>query len=102
MPAVAHGPGIDPLLCLVDGEAMLRENKISRRSANFSSMHDEDLPADIDFFQAVRGLHHIPNCAKVFVPTSIEREVWEYFSKKGRREVCGSFRASERRAEGRH
>jgi len=29
-----------------------------------------------------RGLHHIPPDAKVFVPASLERGVWEYFSGK--------------------
>jgi hypothetical protein len=43
---------------------------------------DDGMPADIDFAQGVRGLHHVPPNAKVFVPASIEREVWEYFSEK--------------------
>ena len=30
--------------------------------------------------------HHIPADAKVFVPTSIERGVWEYFSGKAERQ----------------
>jgi hypothetical protein len=42
----------------------------------------DDMPAEIDFAQGVRGLHHVPANAKVFVPASIEREVWEYFSEK--------------------
>ena len=45
-------------------------------------MMDEDMPAEIDFSKGVRGLHHIPPEAKVFVPASIEREIWEYFSGK--------------------
>ncbi|MGO9274098.1 MAG: hypothetical protein ACLQOO_28320 [Terriglobia bacterium] len=40
------------------------------------------MPAEIDFSQGVRGLHHIPSAAKVFLPASIERSVWEYFSDK--------------------
>jgi len=32
--------------------------------------------------KGVRGLHHIPPDAKIFVPASIERGVWEYFSGK--------------------
>lgn len=48
---------------------------------NSKPMHD-DIPAEIDFSSGVRGLHYIPPNAKVFVPASIEREVWEYFSKK--------------------
>lgn len=40
------------------------------------------MPDEIDFSQGVRGLHHIPPDAKVFLPTSIERSVWEYFATK--------------------
>lgn len=43
---------------------------------------DPDLPAEIDFGRATRGLHHIPPGARVLVPASIERSVWEYFSGK--------------------
>lgn len=42
----------------------------------------DDMPAEVDFSKGVRGLHHIPPKAKVFVPASIERGVWEYFSGK--------------------
>jgi hypothetical protein len=45
--------------------------------------NDEDVPAEIDFSKGVRGLHHIPHGAVVFLPTSIERSVLEYFSGKG-------------------
>lgn len=45
-------------------------------------MHDLDIPSEIEFSKAVRGLHHIPVDATVFVPASIERGVWEYFSGK--------------------
>jgi hypothetical protein len=45
-------------------------------------MHDDGMPAEIDFSRGLRGLHHIPGDAKVFVPASIERGVWEYFSGK--------------------
>ena len=41
-----------------------------------------DMPAEIDFSKGVRGLHHIPRGAKVLMPVSIERGVWEYFSGK--------------------
>jgi hypothetical protein len=40
------------------------------------------MPAEIDFRKGVRGLHHIPAGAKVFLPASIERSVWEYYSRK--------------------
>jgi hypothetical protein len=43
---------------------------------------DGRIPAEIDFRKGVRGLHHIPPGAKVFLPASIERSVWEYFSVK--------------------
>jgi hypothetical protein len=45
-------------------------------------MKDDDMPTEIDFSKGVRGLHHIPLGAKVFVPASIERGVWQYFSGK--------------------
>ncbi|MDQ2776188.1 MAG: hypothetical protein M3Y57_14915 [Acidobacteriota bacterium] len=48
---------------------------------NETPMQD-DMPAEIDFSRGARGFHHIPPGAKVFVPASIEREVWEYFSEK--------------------
>jgi hypothetical protein len=40
------------------------------------------MPAEIDFSKGVRKLHHVPSDARVLVPASIEREVWEYFSGK--------------------
>jgi len=40
------------------------------------------MPAEIDFSEGMRGLHHVPPDAKVFLPASIERSVWEYFSLK--------------------
>jgi hypothetical protein len=43
---------------------------------------DEDMPREIDFSHGVRGLHHIPRNAKVLMPVSLERSVWEYFSGK--------------------
>ncbi len=36
----------------------------------------------IDFSKAVRGLHHFPASSRIFLPVSIERSVWEYFSGK--------------------
>jgi hypothetical protein len=49
---------------------------------NNQSINDENPPAEVDFSKGVRGLHHIPSDAKVFLPASIERSVWQYFSKK--------------------
>jgi hypothetical protein len=43
-------------------------------------IEDDSMPAEIDFSKGVRGLHHIPPSAKVFLPVSIERSVWQYFS----------------------
>ena len=43
---------------------------------------DNDMSAEVDFSKGVRGLHHIPTGAKVLMPASIERSVWEYFSGK--------------------
>jgi len=41
-----------------------------------------DMPAEIDFRKGTRGLHSIPPDAKVFVPVSIEKDVWDYFAGK--------------------
>ena len=49
---------------------------------NDRPFEDEKMPAEIDFSKGVRGLHYIPPGAKVFLPASIERSVWEYFSGK--------------------
>lgn len=46
------------------------------------SVENDGMPAEVNFSKAVRGLHHIPAGAKVFLPVSIERSVWEYFSGK--------------------
>jgi hypothetical protein len=43
---------------------------------------DNEMPAEIDFSKGVRGRRHIPPGAKVLLPVSIERSVWEYFSVK--------------------
>jgi hypothetical protein len=40
------------------------------------------MPDEIDLTKAARGLHHIPPDAKVFLPASIERSVWQYFFEK--------------------
>jgi hypothetical protein len=44
--------------------------------------NDDELPAEIDFSNAKRGLHYVPDGANVSFPASIERGVWEYFSQK--------------------
>ena len=43
-------------------------------------IEDDSMPAEVDFSKGVRGLHHVPPSAKVFLPASIERSVWQYFS----------------------
>jgi hypothetical protein len=45
-------------------------------------IEDDTIPTEIDFGKGVRGLHHIPASAKVLLPASIERSVWEYFAGK--------------------
>jgi hypothetical protein len=45
-------------------------------------IEEDEMPAEIDFSKGIRGLHHIPAGAKVLLPVSIERSVWEYFSGK--------------------
>jgi hypothetical protein len=45
-------------------------------------IENDDIPSEVDFSKGTRGLHHIPPNAKVFLPASIERSVWQYFSKK--------------------
>ena len=49
---------------------------------NNRPIDDNDIPGEIDFSRGVRGLHRIPAGAKVLMPVSIERGVWEYFSGK--------------------
>ncbi len=57
-------------------------------------MTDHDsMPAEIDFSRGTRGLHHIPTGisagARVFLPTSIERSVWEHFAAEAERKGVG-------------
>ena len=50
---------------------------------------NEEMPSEIDFRMATRGRHHVPAEAVVFLPASIERSVWEYFSDKAERKGVG-------------
>ena len=50
---------------------------------------EDKMPTEIDFSKATRGLHHIPADSAVFLPASIERSVWEYFSAKAERKGVG-------------
>lgn len=52
-------------------------------------MDDDEMPAEVDFSNGVRGLHHIPPTAEVFLPASIERSVWEYFASKAEQKGIG-------------
>src|SRR5271166_7196046 len=63
-----------------DRDSSLREEPMSDQPNG-----SNDMPDEIDFSQAVRGLHHVPSEAKVFLPASIERSVWEYFSVKAQK-----------------
>jgi len=56
---------------------------------NDRPIDDDEVPAEIHFSKGVRGLHHIPADARVFLPTSIERSVWEYFSRKAEQKGVG-------------
>lgn len=49
---------------------------------NNPTFESDEMPVEVDFSKGVRGLHHIPPGAKVFLPASIERSVWEYFAGK--------------------
>jgi hypothetical protein len=51
---------------------------------NDQAPDDNDMPTEIDFSKGVRGLHHIPPGAKVLMPVSIERSVWDYLAGKAR------------------
>jgi hypothetical protein len=56
---------------------LLQRKPMSERAINDDPMRDE-----IDFRKGVSGLHLIPPEARVFLPASIERSVWQYFSAK--------------------
>ena len=47
------------------------------------------MPTEIDFSKASRGLHHIQADATMFLPASIERSVWEYFSARAEQKGVG-------------
>ena len=53
---------------------------------NNLSVADDEMPPDVDFSKGVRGLHHIPAGAKVLMPASIEKSVWDYFAGKARQQ----------------
>ncbi len=49
------------------------------------SIEDDSMPSEVDFSKGVRGLHHIPPDAKMFLPASIERSVWQYFAARAKK-----------------
>jgi len=59
-----------------------RQERRLAKLMNDRPIDDNDMPGEIDFSKGVRGLHHVPAGAKVLMPVSIERGVWEYFSGK--------------------
>jgi hypothetical protein len=52
---------------------------------NDHPIEDDSMPTEVDFSKGVRGLHHIPPSAKVFLPASIERSVRQHFSAKAQK-----------------
>jgi hypothetical protein len=46
-------------------------------------------PPKLTFVNGVRGLHHVSPTPKVFLPTLIERSVWEYFSRRAEHKGIG-------------
>jgi len=44
----------------------------------------KDMPHEIDFSKGVRGLQYVLPGSTVLMPVTIEKGVWEYFSKKPR------------------
>jgi hypothetical protein len=51
---------------------------------NDRSIDEDAMPAGIDFSKGIRGLHHIAADARILLPASIERSVWEYYSDKAK------------------
>ena len=49
---------------------------------NTNDIDTDDMPEEIDYSNAIRGLHHIPAGSRVYLPASIEKDVWEYFAAK--------------------
>ena len=52
-------------------------------------IEEDEMPTEIDFTRASRGLHHVPTDSRVFLPASIERSVWEYFSARAEQKGVG-------------
>lgn len=46
--------------------------------------------AEVDFSKGVRGLHHVPASARVYMPVSIERACGNIFPQRGEQR-CGTF-----------
>ena len=52
-------------------------------------IEENEMPTEIDFTRASRGLHHVPADSRVFLPALIERSVWEYFSARAEQRGVG-------------
>ena len=65
-------------------------------------MDDDSMPAKVDFSKGVRGLHRIPPDARVFLPASIERSVWQYFSQKAEQKGVRTVGSPDRHFKARH
>ena len=52
-------------------------------------IEENEMPTEIDFTRASRGLHHVPADSRVFLPALIERSVWEYFSARAEQKGVG-------------
>ncbi len=61
---------------------ILGNSLLSRWFMSNQPSRDDDMPVEIDFSRGIRGLHHIPAGARILMPASIERSVWEYFAVK--------------------
>ena len=53
------------------------------------SIDENDMPAEIDFSQGKRGVHHFSPGATVLMPASIEKSVWTYFAVKAEERGIG-------------
>jgi uncharacterized DUF497 family protein len=62
-----------------------RDSSVQGKPMSDQPIEDDSLPTEVDFSKGVRGLHHIPPNTRVFLPASIERSVWQYFSARAQK-----------------
>jgi hypothetical protein len=79
---IIGGPGHDEDPADFDQEDANGNRVLSGGRMSDEPPEDMEMPAEIDFSKGVRSLHYIPAAAKILMPASIERSVWEYFSGK--------------------